>query len=239
MSAPATRTFSARHVQFARALFAAVAALMVTFSPDHSAAVGLAVFSGFALVTGLIHALAAWLVAGPGGRWPSVLLAVVSFMAGMAGGVPAWRSTVLFFVLVVGWGALSGLVELIAGIRARRAARATGASARAAADRSRDAITIGAAGLLLAVALLLVPMQYSWDYTIEKAGTFTLTGITLAVGIFGIYAAIVAVFLAIAGFSPRTPVSTEAPGSSSPSVGGPAASAPARTIPSTERGGTA
>ena len=41
---------------------------------------------------------------------------------------------------------------------------------------------------------------------------FTLTGITIGVGIFGAYAAIVAVYLAIAGFSPRKalPVTTEA-----------------------------
>ncbi|CAI7678084.1 unnamed protein product, partial [Penicillium discolor] len=52
MSAPA-RAFTMRHVQLLRALFAAVAALMITFSSDHSAAVGLAVISGFALVTAL------------------------------------------------------------------------------------------------------------------------------------------------------------------------------------------
>ena len=44
MSAPA-RAFTVRHVQLLRALFAAAAAVMITFSPDHSAAVGLSVFS--------------------------------------------------------------------------------------------------------------------------------------------------------------------------------------------------
>jgi hypothetical protein len=43
----ATRTFTARHVQLTRAALAAVAAVMITFSPDHSASVGLAVFAGF------------------------------------------------------------------------------------------------------------------------------------------------------------------------------------------------
>ena len=197
---PATRTFQLRHVQLARAAFAAVAALMVTFSADHSAPVGLAVFSGFALVSGLVFVLAAWLVADPGGRWPYVLMAVVAGLTGMAAGVPAWRTTPLFFVLVIAWGALGGLVELIAGIRARRLARAEGV---AAPDGARDAILIGSLGLALAVALACVPSTYALRYSIAQAGTFTLTGITLAVGIFGAYSAIVAVFLGIAGLSPR------------------------------------
>ncbi|MDR6868839.1 uncharacterized membrane protein HdeD (DUF308 family) [Microbacterium resistens] len=237
MPAPVSRTFSVRHVQLARALFAAVAALMVTFSPDHSAAVGLAVFSGFALATGLIHILAAWLAAAPGARWPHVLMGAISLATGMAGGIPAWRSVPMFFVLVIGWGALTGLVELLAGIRVRRAARAAGLEPRAAAEGSRDAIIAGALGLVLAVGLLLVPMQYSWSYSIEDAGQFTLTGITLAVGIFGAYAAIVAVFLAIAGFSPRPPISTEAPGRATGD--GTVLAAVVRTNPTAERGGTA
>ncbi|HZU93558.1 MAG TPA: acyl-CoA synthetase, partial [Microbacterium sp.] len=53
MSAPA-RTFTVRNVQLVRALFAAVAAAMITFSPDHSAAIGLSVFSGFAIATALV-----------------------------------------------------------------------------------------------------------------------------------------------------------------------------------------
>jgi len=205
---PATRTFPLRPlsmgtVQLARAALAAVAALMITFSADHSAVVGLSVFSGFALVTALIHMLAAWLAAPAGWRWPSVLLAAIAIVTGMAGGVPAWRSTPLFFVVVIAWAALSGLVELIAGIRARRQARAGTASA-IVAEGARDAILIGSLSLALAVGLLCVPTTYALTYSIAEAGSFTLTGITLAVGIFGAYAAVVAVFLGIAGLSPRS-----------------------------------
>src|SRR5690606_20515347 len=67
----------------------------------------------------------------------------------------------------------------------------------------RDGITLGVLGLLLALLLLVIPVGYTLDYAIEGAGAFTLTGIILAVGVFGGYAAIVAVFLAIAGLSPR------------------------------------
>jgi MFS family permease len=204
----ATRTLTLRHVQLARAAFAAVAALMITFSADHSAVVGLSVFSGFALVTALIHMLAAWQVAPSGWRWPSILLAAVAILTGMAGGVPAWRSTPMFFVVVIAWGALTGLVELIAGLRARRLAR-TGSAPAVVADGARDAILVGALGLALAVGLLCVPTTYALRYSIAEAGSFTLTGITLAVGIFGAYAAIVAVFLGIAGLSPRSRASDD------------------------------
>ena len=71
-------------------------------------------------------------------------------------------------------------------------------------SQSRDAIFVGALGILIGLGLVAVPVQYALTYTIEEAGqTFTLTGITIAVGIFGGYAAIVAVYLGIAAFSPR------------------------------------
>ncbi|WP_223172556.1 hypothetical protein [Microbacterium sp. NIBRBAC000506063] len=128
---------------------------------------------------------------------------MIAILGGLASGIPALRSTTMFFVVVISWAALSGLVELLAGIRNRRAGDPTG----------RDMVTVGIATLLLAVAVLVVPQTYSLVYTIEEAGSFTLTGIILAVGMFGAYAAIVAVYLAIAGFSPRrrTPAQVEAP----------------------------
>lgn len=188
------RTFEVRHLQLGRALFAAMAAIMVTFSADHSAPVGLAIFSGFAIATALLFFAAAWLVYGAGARAVPILLGVVTLVAGMATGIPPLRSTILFFVVVIAWAAISGLIELIAGIRARR----TGDPA------ARDAILIGAITLALALGLLLVNPAYSLEYFIKDAGaTFTLTGIVIGVGLFGGYAAIVAVFLGIAGFSPR------------------------------------
>lgn len=191
MSAPA-RTFTVRHVQLLRALFAAASALMITFSPDHSAAVGFSVFGGFVAASGFILILGAWLVASAGTRWPFILLAAIDLAAAIVSGVPTWRTDEVFFVVVIVWAAASGLVELIAGLRARRTEPA-----------AKDAIVVGALGLLLAVVLLLIPANYALQYSVDGAGTLTLTGIILAVGMFGGYAAIVAVFLAIAGFSPR------------------------------------
>lgn len=204
-TSPQTRAFEVWHVQLARAIFAGIAAVMITFSPDHSAEVGLAVFSGFALATGIVMLVAAGLVYPVRRKWPAVLLGIASVAAGMAGGLPPVRSTILFFVLVIAWAFAAGLIETISGWRALRAAK-RGELALGPASEARDAVVVGVVTLVLAVALLLVPVGFSLDYTVAEAGqTYTLTGIILAVGIFGGYAAIVAVYLAIAGFSPRKP----------------------------------
>jgi len=193
MPAPA-RTFSVRNVQLMRALFAAIAALMITFSSDHSAVVGLSVFSGFALATALVLLLSAWLVHPAGSRWPAIVLGLLSVVAGMATGIPVWRTNDAFFVIVAVWALATGVTELIVGIRARRAG---------SDPTARDAIIVGCFGILLAVLLWVIPAGFAYDYTIDEAGTFELTGIILGVGMFGGYAALVAVFLGIAGLTPK------------------------------------
>ena len=189
-------------MQLARAVFAALAAVMITFSPDHSAAVGMAVFSGWAIANAIIFFVSVWLVYPAGARWPSVLLGIVTAIAGMLGGIPSWRTTALFFSVVIVWAVLAGVIETAAGIRQRRAAVEAGDPQRR--GEARDSLTTGIITLVLAVGLLVVPTQYALEYYIQDAGqSFVLTGITIGVGIFGGYAAIIAVYLGIAGLSPR------------------------------------
>jgi len=211
-TAPAARTLEVRHVQLARAAIAAIAAVMVTFSPDHSAAVGLAIFSGFAFLNALVLLVASKAVYPPGRRWPSVVLGVLFAVAGLASSIAQLRSITMFFVILIAWALSSGIIETIAGARGLRESR--GLTSEASRSESRDGLTVGILTLVLGLALLLVPTQYSLQYAIEDANaTFTLTGIIIGVGIFGGYAAILAVYLAIAGFSPRKalPLITEAP----------------------------
>lgn len=201
-SAAAPR-FALRHVQLARAGIAAIAAIMVTFSSDHSAAVGLSVFSGFAIVTGLIELVSAWLTYPAGRRAVPLALGALSVVAGMLAGILVWRSTTFFFALVISWALVTGLIEAIGALRERRSP--------ALRAEARDSLVTGATTVLLGLGLLLVPAQYVLTYSIENPTTqandeFTLTGIIIAVGIFGGYAAIIAVFLGIAGFSPRRDV---------------------------------
>ncbi|MFE1646444.1 acyl-CoA synthetase [Microbacterium sp. P01] len=203
MSATPARTFDVRHLQIARAIFAAIAAIMITFSPDHSAAVGLSVFSGFAIATGLVFLLAAWLVYPAGARWPSGTMGALSIVAGMIAGIVGIRSTTLFFSVVISWALVMGLVETVSCVRERSAAFARGDAV--ARNAARDGLTVGIITIVVGVALLFVPAQYALQYYIDDANQyFTLTGITIGVGIFGGYAAIIAVYLAIAGLSPRT-----------------------------------
>ncbi|WP_460775291.1 acyl-CoA synthetase [Microbacterium sp. GXF7504] len=207
-NAPAARAFEIRHVQLGRAFFAAVAAVMITFSPDHSAALGLSVFSGFAIASGLVLLLGAWLAYPAGQRGLPILLGLLNGVAGMIGGLPPLRTTEMFFILVIIWALVVGLVETIAGARAMRG------TARRSTARSdaRDTLFTGALGLLLGLGMLVVPAQYALNYYIEEAGRgFTLTGITIAVGLFGFYTAFVAVNLGIAAFSPRREPADAAP----------------------------
>lgn len=202
---PASPAFTVRHVQLARAALAAVAALLITFSSDHSAELGLAVFAGFALLTALILVLAAWLAEASGGRWPYLVLGLAYFAAGMLSSFGPLRSTTTFFTLLTIWALTVGSLELLLGLRARHAVDPT----------AHDAIAVGALTIVLGIALLLIPADYDLDYVIEEAGSFTLTGIILGVGSFGAWAWIVAVYLAIAGLSPRRrPIETLAPGAS-------------------------
>ncbi|WP_299089916.1 acyl-CoA synthetase [uncultured Microbacterium sp.] len=193
MSDSSARTFEVRHVQVGRALFAAVAAIMITFSADHSAEVGLAVFSGWAIATALVLLIGSRLAYPRGGRALPVVLGVLTLLAGMVGGLPGIRSTTLFFVLLITWALATGIAEVAFGIHGRRSG----------VPQARDSVLIGAVTIALGVGLLVVNPAYRLDYVIEQAGSFTLTGIVIGVGLFGGYAAIVAVFLAIAGFSPR------------------------------------
>lgn len=184
-------TFTARHVQLSRAVLAAVAALMITFSPDHSAVVGLSVFGGFAIATALVHLLAAVLVHRSGHRWPSLIMSGFSFVLGMTASIPSLRSDTLFFVVVISWAAVTGLVELIHGIRSK------------GRDGARDAVITGSLGLLLALLLLVIPVGFVHEYMTPQGEKMALTGIILGVGMFGGYAAIVAVLQGIAGFTPN------------------------------------
>lgn len=193
MSDAPARAFEVHHVQLGRALFAAVAAIMITFSADHSAGVGLAVFSGWAIATSLVLLFGAWLAYPSGGRTAPILVGSLTLVAGMVGGLPGIRSTTLFFVLLISWALVTGIAELALGIAARRSGTA----------EARDGVLIGAFTIALGIGLLIVNPAYSLDYVIEKAGSFTLTGIAIGVGLFGAYAAVIAVFLGIAGFSPR------------------------------------
>ncbi|MGO1412245.1 MULTISPECIES: hypothetical protein [unclassified Microbacterium] len=196
MSSAPVAPFTSRHVQLVRALMAAAAAAMVTFSSDKSYVVGLTVFSGFVVTTALVLAVAAFLVDDRTRRPGFLLLAGFDLVTGIVASIQPLRSVLLLFVLLIVWAAATGIAEFFVGFADRRAGR----------DRplARDAMFVGVLGVVLAVAVAFVSPDYTLDYFIKEAGqTFTLSGQIIMVGLFGGYTAILAVYLAIAGFTPR------------------------------------
>lgn len=156
----------------ARAVIAAVAGCVITFSPDHGPAFGLAVFGGFALATGTLS-LALGLPVWTGRSRPlAVGSAVLTLVAGIAALIALPVAHLLSFVaLVAGWALISGFLEFSSGRRGHGLA-------------ARDAVIVGAGTMLLGAAFGLLPPHP-----------------VVTVGLLGAYAVMVAVFLAIAAFS--------------------------------------
>lgn len=197
-----------RNIQLARAIIAIVAALVITFSPDHSAGYGLFVFAGFAIVTAAVLAVAAALTYPGGRRWSWITNAAITLVAGLVAVVPALHTTPVFFAVVITWAAVTGIVEIVGAGRDRLRMREAGIVDPQRRSEARDGTTVGVLTVVLAMAIGLVSPDLSYDYFIDDAGQwFALTGIVVAVGLFGGYAAIVAVYLGIAAFTPQREVS--------------------------------
>jgi len=171
-----------------RALPAAAAGLAITFTADHSPAVGLVMLSVFGLGSALI-------LLGTGLRLPRTqalgglhrALAVIAAVVGALAVVVLLTGTAglpLFLLLVGGYAVLAGALELVWGLRHR-----------GRDGFARDALVIGTGTLALALVLAFVGDAVS------------------AVGFFGAYAVIIGVYLVIAGFS----LKWSAPVSESPS----------------------
>ena len=183
-----------------RAVPAAVVALVITFSADHSAYLGLITFGSFAVFTGVI------LVAGAvRGAYPRAAFAVQGALL-IVGGAAAlvFNDAGLVFLLVLTSVLLcvTGVIELVTGLRAR--GRLAGA---------RDWVFVGGLSALTAIAVLLVPADFVDVITIPGKDVPPLTASIMVVGLFGAYAAVVAVYLVIAGLSLKW-----APQASTPSV---------------------
>lgn len=176
----------------ARALSAAVLAIVITFSADHSATFGLTVFGGFAILSGLVLAILGRSRIPAGLRGILVAHGIVSVVFGAfsiglrTGGVAS------FFLVVSSWAAITAALELYLGLRTRR---------RHAA--SADWIAGGVLTAVLAIVFVLIPPEFAQDFTGPDGVRRVLDSAVVAVGLLGAYAAIIAVYLAIAGLSAK------------------------------------
>ncbi|MBP2436975.1 acyl-CoA synthetase [Microbacterium amylolyticum] len=187
----------ARVVLVLRALIVAVAALTATFVQERTGEFSLLLFQVFA---GAMAILLWGFVAYRRGNVDRIygILGAVHALALIAGFLPWGDAATRFHWVLIAWAVVAGSAELMSGRRARDIGE----------QERRDRLVVGALTLLLAVVSLVVSPQYSLDYFIEDAGrTFTLTGTIIGVGLFGGWAAIVAVYLGIGAASPA-PVAT-------------------------------
>lgn len=186
----------------ARALPAAVLAVVITFSADHSATLGLTAFGVFAIVTGIVVAALASLRLPVGTRAIFVTHGVVSAVLGtLALALHSGGVTSLFLVVSV-WAAITGALEIYSGLRARRRHVA-----------SADWTTTGVLTAVLALVFVLIPPEFAQSFTGPDGVARVLDSAVVAVGLLGAYAAIIAVYLVIAGFSAKwgTQKATPAP----------------------------
>ena len=107
-------------VPVVRGILALIAAAVITFSQNHSPGFGLTVFGVWALASGLV--VGALMLRAPAPRGIRSLFAVNAVATTVAGllalTVPGGLPFLLYLVSV--WAAVTGIVELFAGIRSPR-----------------------------------------------------------------------------------------------------------------------
>lgn len=178
-----------------RAVIAAVAAMIITFSADHSPALGLSVFAGFAVLTGAVQ-FGLVLRARDGSVSRTLLLTsgAATVIAGVVAAVLVVNGPTVsgWLLLILIWAALTGVLELVAGLRAR-----------GQHPQARDWTVAGIFAMLLAAIFAFVPADLNLPYGGMEEIQGAMTAPILTVGLFGAYAAILAVYLGIGALSQK------------------------------------
>ncbi|WP_341953265.1 DUF308 domain-containing protein [Salinibacterium sp. TMP30] len=184
-------TSTAWYVPLARAIPALALAIVVTFSADHSARLGLVTLASFTLVAGAVLVTASVISPHKGvSRNLWITQGVVTVATAIAAFVATGGGQAYFVFLLTAFAAITGFIELYLGLRSR------GRDAS-----SRDWVFVGALTALLALIVLLVPPGFSQPYTGPDGIDRELTASIVVVGLLGAYWAILGVYLVIAAFS--------------------------------------
>lgn len=180
----------------ARALPAAVVALVITFTQVYSASFGFIVFGSFALVTGILIGFEAIGIRDHPVRGLTFARAIVSALAGGAAlvfGVVPHLATIGWFIWHVAvWALVTGLIELASAWVARRRPLF-----------ARELLISGALTLIFCVLVALVPPELNASYGGTEHIEGALTAITQSSGLLGAYLAILAVVLIIEAITLR------------------------------------
>ena len=201
-----------------RAVALAALAVAITFSQDHSAIFGLAVFIIFAFVSSVIGFA---FVRAAAGIFPpvriliaqsvlSVVAAIIAAVLVAADSVGGLGSTAALsdgsairslLVVLAGWAAITGSLEMFLGLRSRGKHPA-----------ATDWLSVGAFTMLASLVFVLIPPDFSQEFVGEQQVSGVLDSAIVTVGLLGAYAAIAAVFLVIAALSARWSADAVAPG---------------------------
>ncbi len=179
----------------ARSAVALALGLSITFSADHSAAVGLAMFGVGMLASGVTIAwspLAREGWSGPARILTLIQAAVTVTCGGIAMALGSGGSALLLtLVAVVALG--GGAVELASGLLLRRRH-----------PFARDQSMVAVISLVLGVATVLVPSEFTQPFSgVEPGVDGVLTASIVVVGLLGGWAVIVGVLLGISAVSLR------------------------------------
>ncbi|WP_213815283.1 DUF308 domain-containing protein [Glaciihabitans sp. dw_435] len=179
------------YVPIVRAVPAAFAAIVTTFVADHSPELGFLTFGVFALLSGLTVALLSARTLDRGIlRGIFITQGAVSFIAGAVALLWPHAGLGFLLLLVTFWAAVTGFLELYAGVRAR------GRNAS-----SRDWLFVGGLTAIFAIVILVMPPDFVQHFTGPDNVVRVLSTSVVVVGALGAYGAIVAVYLVIAGLS--------------------------------------
>jgi len=187
----ATRDSRYWPVPVLRGVVALAIAITITFSAEHSPLLGYLTFGILAVATALILGLfgSARLDRGTE-RSFFYGQAAVSLVAGIVALLSTGAGVPFLLFLVSAWAAITGFLELYIGIRGRR---------RFAI--AKDWLFTGALTALLAVVVLLIPADFAQEFIGPDDVARVLTASVIADGIIGAYAALLGVYLVIAGLS--------------------------------------
>lgn len=180
-------------VPIGRAIPAIGAGLFITFSADHSSKFGLLVFGGFAVLTAITIVWGSR-VLGRATRGWMLLHAAASLGCGIAAFIGHSAGIGVLFAVLITFGATTGVVEIVLGLRMCGRIRF-----------SNDWIITGVLGCLLALVVLVIPIDLANHWQVAGQQGDVVSGVVTAdvflVGVLGAYCIVLGVFLVIAGIS--------------------------------------
>lgn len=182
-------------LQLVRAVILGVAGAWITFSADHSAQLGLVAAGGTMLALGM-----AQLALTPTGTDPGRIRRILQ----VQGGISAAAGIVALVLLALPVEADAGLLLLVVGVWAATFALAelwAGLAVGKGTPLAKDFLIIGALTAILAIVYALLPADLVQAGAGDSGVAEPLTSSVISVGVFGAYAAVAAVYLAIGALS--------------------------------------